>query len=327
MDLARIAKTRLGVQLAFALARRLPQRTAYALGDRLFGRIARRPDLPFVRGVRANLAVVHDLPVDHRDLDRVVLRLFQHTSRGYIDFVRAASRGGVAVAARCRLSPSLYALLEQAAISERGLVVVGAHSCSFDFMLIALSQWCPDLLVLSQAHPVGSSVLMNDLRRRLGLCLAPISPASLRDALARLRQGGIVGIAADVPVPDGEELTFFGRTACLPTGYARLALSAGTDLIVGICHRAGEGRYEILGERVSPLGSGRDRRQAAHAWAQESLRHLEGLLQRWPDEWLMPEPIWDNASLRGAVPRPLPGAGAEMSRAGLTPNPGQGVSG
>ncbi len=327
MNLVRIGKSHMGAQAAFALARGLPRPTAYALGDRLFEGIARRPKVDFMRGLRINLAVAHDRPLDDPEIARVVLRLFRHTSRSYIDFARAAAAGPAAVAAKCRLSPRLYALLEQAAITERGLVVVGAHTCSFDFLLIALSRWCPDLLALTQARPTGSSILMNNLRRRLGLQLAPISPASLRDALTLLRRGGIVGIAADVPVRDGEELGFFSRPAHLSTGYARLALAAGTDVVVGICHRAGQDDYEIVGERVPPPGEPQSRRGAAHNWAQACLARLEGLLQRWPDEWLMPEPLWDAGAVPGASTPPATGSDEPAMQVGLARRPSREVSG
>jgi lauroyl/myristoyl acyltransferase len=133
---------------------------------------------------------------------------------------------------------------------------------------------------------------MNTMRRRLGLHVAPVSRAALREALALLGRGGMAVFAADVPDPDGDQLRLLGRPARLPTGYARLALAAGVDLVLGVSHRLGPGCYQIVGERIQRPDGCPDRRTEARAWAQAALAQLEVLIRRWPDEWLMPEPLW-----------------------------------
>jgi KDO2-lipid IV(A) lauroyltransferase len=299
MSLVRIARTYRGAQVVFALARCVPRRAAYAVSDWLFGRVGRQADSPFVRGVRANLAVMHGLPPDHADLDRLVGQVLKNTGRGYIDFVRAAARGPETVTECCHLSPTLRGLLEQARVAKRGLMLVGAHTCGFDFEVVAMSRWCPDLFVMTQARPTGSSVLMNDLRLHLGVRMITASRDARRAVETVLRRGGAIGIAADVPVPEAEPLTFFGKPASLPTGYARLALSADAGLVLGVCHRAGPDCYEIVGEQVPCPDAGRDDRHTARDWAQACLHQLEPMLRQWPDEWLMPLPIWEGLRAEG----------------------------
>jgi lauroyl/myristoyl acyltransferase len=299
MGLVRFARTYRGAQVVFALARCLPRRAAYAVSDWLFDWVGRQADSPFVRGVRANLAVMHGLPPDHADLDRLVGQVLKNTGRGYVDFVRAAARGREAVADCCRLSPTLHRDLGQAGAEKRGLVVLGAHTCSFDFELIAMSHWYPDVLVLGQAQPTGSSVLMNDMRQRLGVHVALVSPDALRDAMTVLRRGGMVGFAADVPVPNAEPITFFGKPACLPTGHARLALAADAEIVLGVCHRDGPDGFEIVGELVPCPSAGLDHHQTARDWAQACLHRLEAVLRQWPDEWVMPLPLWEGLRAEG----------------------------
>lgn len=115
---------------------------------------------------------------------------------------------------------------------------------------------------------------------------------SLRQAIARLGQGGVVAIAADIPVAGGEPLTFFGRLAHLPVGQARLALGTGSHVLVGASHRTAGGTYCAEAALAPPPESTGDRKQDAVRWAQGALHLLEGYIRQWPHEWLMPQPVW-----------------------------------
>jgi lauroyl/myristoyl acyltransferase len=138
MDLTRIAKSEWGCVLALTLAKILPRKAAYALGDTLFRRLASQRHLSFVRGVEQNLSALLGLPEEHPDVEAALQSLFRQTCRSYVDFSQAAAQGGPCVAGCCRIDPRLYALLEQAAVEGRGLVLVGIHTCSFDFAMVAL---------------------------------------------------------------------------------------------------------------------------------------------------------------------------------------------
>ena len=102
----------------------------------------------------------------------------------------------------------------------------------------------------------------------------------------------MVAIAADLPVEFGEELTFFGRTSQLPVGHTRLALGAGAQILVGVSHRVGEGAYQAEVVLAPPPQSTGDRKQDVIHWAQDVLSRLESYISIWPDEWLMPSPVW-----------------------------------
>jgi lauroyl/myristoyl acyltransferase len=174
-------------------------------------------------------------------------------------------------------------------------VLAGAHTCSFDFLLTVVGVRFPDVLFLTKPGPKGSSEVMNRIRRGFGLDLSPISAASLREAIQRLREGGIVVIAADVPTHSGSGLTFFGRPSALSDGFTRIALAAEAELMVGFSHRLGDGEYEGIAEVVVPPAPGRGRQELARRWAQRALVQLEGLLEQYPEDWLMPQPIWPSS--------------------------------
>lgn len=292
MNLLRAGTSRWGSTAAFSLARCMPRRWAYHLGEAIFERVASQRELPFTRALRANLAAVIGSSEEGHEIEQVVRRALRNACRSYVDFARASKDGCCAVARRCRPHPGMVELLDDALGVGRGVVLAGAHTCSFDFMMAALGQRFPDLLFLTKADPRGSSEVMNRIRCGFGLEISPISAGSLREAVARLRQGAIVVIAADVPAHDTSGLTFFGRPCTLSDGFARIALAGDAELIVGLSHRLGDGEYEGLGQAVPPPPSGLRRPEAARQWAQRALVQLESLIERYPDEWLMPQAIW-----------------------------------
>ena len=65
----------------------------HLLGRWLAAHLARRADLPFVRALGANLAVIHGLPEEHPRLRQVVALLLENTMASYADFFRMLQAG------------------------------------------------------------------------------------------------------------------------------------------------------------------------------------------------------------------------------------------
>lgn len=291
-----LATSRWGPFSVMLLCRVLPRRLIYRLGDWIASYVARRRDWPFVKALYANMAVVQGLPEEDPKVAQAVARLLRNTVRGYLDLFRALLAGPEKIRATCQLDASMTPIIEACLGSGQGLVLVGAHTCSFDLLLLRINELFPSVQVLSNSAPKGSSQVMNDLRRKQGLDITPISVRSLRQAVNWLRAGGVVAIAADLPVENGEELNFFGQKSRLPVGHTRLALGTQAKILVGVSHRTGEGMYRAEAVLVPrPLSVG-DKRQDVVRWAQDSLTAVEGFIQRWPEEWLMPLPVWPEAA-------------------------------
>lgn len=292
MDPISLVTSRWGPSLVRRFCRVLPLGVIRLLGRGIARYLAHRDDLPFVRALRANLAVIYRLPEGHPGVRRAVALLFENTILSYADLFRMLEAGAKDVRVVCDLDPAMRQAIKASLVSGQGLVLVGAHMCSFDILLLGLREVVPTVQILSNADPRGSSKVMNRIREEQGLLVTPISTRALRQAVDRLRQGGVVAIAADLPVEGGELLTFFGQACRLPVGHTRLALGTGAQVLVGVSHRVGEGAYraEVV-PAPRPESSG-ERRQDVISWAQASLHLLEGLIRQWPEEWLMPVPIW-----------------------------------
>jgi hypothetical protein len=69
-------------------------------------------------------------------------------------------------------------------------------------------------------------------------------------------------------------------------------LGTGAEIVVGVSHRSGRGRYRAeMAPSPRPRSVG-DRREDVVRWAQDSLALLEGMIGRLHREWLMPVPVW-----------------------------------
>jgi lauroyl/myristoyl acyltransferase len=292
MDPISLATSRWGAPLIMMICRVLPRGVIRCLGRWLSAYLSRRGDLAFVQALRANLAVVYGLPEEHPQVRRAVALLLENTIASYADLFRMLQSGAGKERVICELDPEMRRAIEGCLATGQGLILVGAHMCSFDILLLSLKEIFPAVQILTKADPQDSSQFMNRLRVEYGLLVTPLSVGSIRQAMERLRRGGIVAIAADIPVEGGEPLTFFGCSSQLPVGHTRLAMGTGAQILVGVSHRVADGTYRAeVALAPRPESSG-DRKQDVVRWAQASLGLLEGFIRRWPHEWLMPAPVW-----------------------------------
>ncbi len=136
--------------------------------------------------------------------------------------------------------------------------------------------------------------LVRAIRERLGLGSIPLTSGSLRRTLAMLRRNQVVAVIADRPQREGGvEVSFFGRSAWLPSGPARFALRSGATLAFGyVGRRPGDrtffGGFEPPIAYVATGDEEADVRALTQAW----VARLENLLRQYPDQWYMFRQMW-----------------------------------
>jgi lauroyl/myristoyl acyltransferase len=281
-----------------ALCSVLTRTQAYHIGDWLTSYMAHRKELPLVKGLHANMAVVLGLPEAHPRVHDAFKQLFRNMVRGYVDLYKAIEKGPPGVFAACEFDETLLDSMDACRTTGQGLVLVGAHSCSFDLLLLALTEHFSEVQALTKSDPKGSSAVMNEIRQNFGIRVTPISVRALREAVQRLKSAGVVVLAADVPVETGAEMIFFRRKTRLPIGHARLADKTGAKMIVGTSQRVSDGSYRVLGaEAHRPAPSGNRDRDVIR-WAQHALFLLEGSIRERPYEWFMPTSLWSDPDAR-----------------------------
>jgi KDO2-lipid IV(A) lauroyltransferase len=216
----------------------------------------------------------------------------QNATRGYADWFKAMAKGKKYLLERCHIEPHLIDEAKKAIKDEKGVMMVGAHMSAFNIMVLGLGVRGLPIKMLAFANPAGSYKVDNFIRRRYGLELSPITMASLKDAIRRLKSGGLVLTGIDRPDVGGEPLEFFGTKVVMPVGHARLAISTGANLLMGVTTRTGPAEYSVYGPPlIKPEITGDTDRDVLNL-AQRVLRFMEDQIRARPDEWLMFFPVW-----------------------------------
>jgi len=294
--LVSLIDNRIAPTLALHLSRVLSASQTYRFADFFADRFAAHQEYPLIRALRLNQAVVRGLPADSPELDDVIRLVLRNAARGYADWFRSMKLSPQALAAVCAIDENLERAAQRALAGGRGLVLVGAHTSSFNILLLTLARRGLPIQVLTYPEGRGRYNIGKAVWPQFGLEFTPISIRSLRLAARRLERGGIVLTGADWPDPGGAELDFFGRKTRLLTGHARMALQTHSQVLVGVCAGLGPGRYTISGPPlIDPELSG-DRHRDTLALAQRILGFLEDYIRGRPDEWLMFVPVWPEAA-------------------------------
>ncbi len=272
------------------IARTTPRRFGYWLVRR-GAHWMRRRRLEIFRMLRENLAYV--VPgADDAALDDLAEAAICEAGYSYFDMFHFRpedlhARGIV------EYDPDEWEAARRILADERGTVVVGPHLSSFDLT----AQWFVTqgftMHALSLANPDPGDQVMNTVRRQRGIIVTPIAVNSLREALRRLRQGGIVVTGADRPASYDDELTpFFGVPAPLPRGAIRLALQTDSRVLVAYCVRQPTGRYRLHLPPSLEMEHSGDRREDVERNMRRVIPLIEEAIRSAPAQWGMLVPVW-----------------------------------
>jgi KDO2-lipid IV(A) lauroyltransferase len=174
------------------------------------------------------------------------------------------------------------------------MILVGTHTGNFDLGLLALATHGLEVQVLGLADlPTGGFDLMDQMRARVGVRLTSISIPALREAVRRLRAGGMVATGIDRPVGGaGPPVEFFGRPAQLPTGHVRLALKTDAAILVAGPYRDAQGRTVIpLSPPLEMVRTG-DLEEDLRVNLRRVTAWLEEYIRTRPEQWAMFVPVW-----------------------------------
>jgi predicted LPLAT superfamily acyltransferase len=186
---------------------------------------------------------------------------------------------------------------------RRGAILLGAHLGSFD-MLRVLSErqkFKVNVLMFTR-HAAQITSFFERLHPGAGLRVIELDPGSIRSIFeikACIDRGEFVGILGDRTGP-GEHgrvatASFLGRPARFPLGPFLLAGLLGCPVLLSLCLRTGDARYETVvkplthGERVPRAEREKRARELLEAYA----RSLEEACCRAPRQWFNFYDFWD----------------------------------
>lgn len=180
-------------------------------------------------------------------------------------------------------------LLRDAAAAPTGTVIALPHSGNWD----AAGAWCastgiPFTTVAERLKPESLYDQFVAFRESLGMEVLPLTggPRPVYDVLVeRLQAGGTLCLMADRDLtPRGVDVDFFGATARMPAGPAKLALATGSALLPATLCFTRDG-WEIA---FHPYVGHSDVATMTQALATA----FEGGIRAHPQDWHMLQRVW-----------------------------------
>lgn len=172
----------------------------------------------------------------------------------------------------------------------RGVLVAAAHLGNWEFSAFAHALMTEPMAVV--VRPLDNPLLDDIVTRHRtmsGNRVIGRGQDFLRPLLETLRSNGAVGILVDqnVTADRGVFVDFFGRKACVDSGFARLAHRTGAAVLPGYAlWSESEGRYVLHFEPEIAMSGD------AHADTQAVQARLEAAIRRAPEQWLWIHRRW-----------------------------------
>jgi lauroyl/myristoyl acyltransferase len=180
-------------------------------------------------------------------------------------------------------------LLRDSVAGDRGTIMVLPHSGNWD----AAGAWCgltgaPFATVAERLKPESLYEQFLDFRQSLGMEVLPLTggerpPFEVLEE--RLRAGKTICLLADRDLSKrGIDVQFFGSTARMPAGPAKLALETGANLMPTTLSFTDDGWHIVFQDYVPHTDLQTMTQAVADAFAREIAQH--------PADWHMLQKLW-----------------------------------
>ena len=179
-------------------------------------------------------------------------------------------------------------LLRDSVAGDRGTIMVLPHSGNWD----AAGAWCgltgvPFATVAERLKPESLYEQFLEFRQSLGMEVLPLTggPGPFDTLRQRLEDGGTICLLADRDLSKrGIDVQFFGGTARMPAGPAKLALETGANLMPTTLSFTDQGWHIVFQDYVPHSDLPTMTQGVADAFAREIARH--------PADWHMLQKLW-----------------------------------
>ena len=280
--------------LAYRLLGRFSLRTLYGIAN-LVGTGAYLVRGKTRRDVMANMRQVMGPDASDREVRRAALEVFRNATRYYADLLHVP-RLDIRRFRDEQVELEGVDYLREAQDSGRGGVLVSAHFGSPELAVQALAAEGFSIFGLTEPlRPKQLSEFTHWLRSQHGHQYRTVSFGGIKEAVRRLRAGGLIAVLLDRDVGGtGVPMTFCGRETRIPVGAIDLALRTNADLIPAWAWRIDGYRFQArIGPPLEVVRTG-DHDRDVIANAQRLLALFEGHLRAYPGQWAVLEAIWDD---------------------------------
>ncbi len=282
-------------RLSTALAPRLPERFGYwvcSVAGALAFYVARGPRTRYLKNI--NHVVGSEVTASART--RLARRALQNLCKNYFDLFRGPRLSREHIRSQLE-SLEGYEYIEQALARNKGMIGGSAHFGNFNLFLhlaaVYLQEKREVIVPIERLNPPAAYEYTRRLRASQGITIIPVDTAP-RTLVKSLRSGQIIGLALDYDVlGTGLLVDFFGSPARIPDGAVVLALKYDAPLILAFIRRLDDNRSAVVVEPPLELKRTGNTEQDVREGVQQIVGLFEKWIRRYPDQWLMFQPIWE----------------------------------
>ncbi len=271
---------------------RMPLRWRYGIGRFVSDRIYDwGPNIG--KNVRSNIRHVLGPDASDEEVDRVSRQCSRNTARYYADLV-GVHRMDIRKFYENDLILEGLDYVREAHRAGRGVVVASAHYANPEFAMQGLAAaGVMGYALVEPLEPPELGRLMRRMRMVHGHQYEPVSFGAIKNAIACLRNAGLVAILIDRDIQKrGIVLNFCGAPARFPTGAVDLALRTNAVVLPTWVRREGGFKVRAIIGPPMPLIVTGNREEDLRVNTQRLLDLFEKHLKQDPGQWSVLDRIW-----------------------------------
>jgi lauroyl/myristoyl acyltransferase len=228
---------------------------------------------------------------DIREARRLTRAAFTNYARYMVDIVRMPHLNSRELLSGVRIEG--WEHVDSAFDLGKGVVFATGHIGNWDLAGAAFAaSGHPVSALVETLSPARWNERVQRTRIAAGVKAIPIE-SGIRDMLAALRKREGLAVLVDRPmVAEGVPVTFFGRTTRVPGGAATLALRTGSPVVPAALVRDPHGTGFVAHIGPPIVGNGGEKDVEVQMVMQRIMSWLEGIIQRYPDQWFMFRQMW-----------------------------------
>lgn len=251
-----------------------------------------------------NYAAALGLEPADPEVARVARRAFQNYGRMLLDFLLMGSLTKEELIQRTDVNGLEH--LDEALARGRGVLMAIPHMGSWDNTGSYGGALGYPIMAVTARFPGSLNDAVVETRQRYGLAVLQVGRPAVREIIKALNANGMVGLVCDQEEGPGVEVSFFGRTAIVPSGPAALAIKTRAALIPAYQYMTESGRHHIHLEAALTDIEGETKEDLM----QRIVRRFEAFIRERPDQWFAFRPMFK------PVAAPTPGRRASALKPG-----------
>jgi KDO2-lipid IV(A) lauroyltransferase len=183
--------------------------------------------------------------------------------------------------------------LTDAMKSGKGGIFIAAHLGNWELFPMVVDRLGGHIMLIYRApNNPGTRDLLQELRPNRAVTYVPKSGQGMRQVLAHLSKGGLVGFLTDHRYNDALPVDFLGGRARLAPTAALLARRFGVPIVCTRMERVDGARFVSTFSDPILVEKGDSDEAALQAITQQIATRFEGWIKERPEQWFWMQKLW-----------------------------------